>query len=173
MSRGITLQDAQAQPGGITREQARRLPGESMADYRPWRDAYAQQQRAPFVRKEVIEREVKVHVEVPVEKVVEREVEVVKEIDRPETLERLKTAETRLAQMRGELDEARAKSVEKPDYQFQRDFLHDEKQADETLEQVDARLKHEMGALEARRPLKPADDARWQMLFSKLYRFKG
>ena len=152
----MTLAEAKAQSGGVTREQARRLPGESMDEYRPWRDAYAAQRFRDPPTRTVYE---------PVEVI--REVEVIKEVevyrDRPETLEALEKA-------KADIDAARAPQEKR---KFQTDFLEEERLDGEDLAATDRRLSEEYGILQVKRPLSATEEYRRRKLQDMLFEYRG
>ena len=58
-------------------------------------------------------------------------------------------------------------------YKFKIPFLQAERLVGEDLAKTDMRLFEDYSNLELRRPLEPADDARWRLLQSNLFDFKG
>ena len=104
---------------------------------------------------------------------------IVKEVDRPETLQRITNLERAIQEQRARAEAAESKLAQaqyqepEGDFKFKVPFLQTERKVNEDLTDADRRLFEEYSNLELRRPLEPADDSRWRSLQAGLFDFKG
>jgi len=110
----------------------------------------------------VIER-----VEVPVEVIKEVPIEVVKTVENPETEARLEAALAELEAGKQRVDER------EPSLDYDISFVQEEQNEGEEIHQTYQRLKLEYEELNARRPLPIDEDTRRELLYRKLFFYKG
>ncbi|WP_370373792.1 hypothetical protein [Henriciella pelagia] len=95
---------------------------------------------------------------------------IVREVENPETVERLRATEQELAELKSRMDGVRAV----PEFKFQKDFLEEERLPNESLGDTDRRLSDIYQDLQLRRPLSDhMEELRRRKLYSKLYTYKG